>query len=173
VDPLLVTLVLDEDAQERFDRLRRAHFPPDRLLVGAHVTLFHQLPGVERAAIDAALAAATERPRFDVEVAGLRLLGRGVGFVLRSAELMQLRARLAAGWSAWLTPQDRQPFRPHLTVQNKVSPERARETHARLAAGFSPDRVTALGLDLWWYRNGPWEHAARHAFPSPGGGAGS
>ena len=42
--PLIVTALLDEAAQERFDRLRREHFPPERSHLAAHLTLFHHLP---------------------------------------------------------------------------------------------------------------------------------
>ena len=42
--PLILTLRLDPESQARFDALRRAHFPPERNLLGAHVTLFHALP---------------------------------------------------------------------------------------------------------------------------------
>lgn len=45
MQPLIVTLALDEQAQARFDALRSRHFPPDRNVLDAHVTLFHALPG--------------------------------------------------------------------------------------------------------------------------------
>lgn len=41
--PLVVTLALDEATQQWFDALRSQHFPRTR--VGAHLTLFHALPG--------------------------------------------------------------------------------------------------------------------------------
>jgi hypothetical protein len=44
----VVTLLLDDGAQRRFDRLREAYFPPERNHVAAHVTLFHALPGGQR-----------------------------------------------------------------------------------------------------------------------------
>ena len=47
--PLVVTLALDDDAQARLDALRRTHFPSDRNVVPAHVSLFHALPGEHRA----------------------------------------------------------------------------------------------------------------------------
>src|SRR6476469_7699644 len=43
--PLIVTLLLDDAAQQRFDALRTAHFPAERNHLAAHVTLFHALPG--------------------------------------------------------------------------------------------------------------------------------
>ena len=92
---------------------------------------------------------------------GVRSLGRGVAFVLESPRLGALRAELARRWGAWLTPQDRQAFRPHVTVQNKVSPADARALLERLQAGFAPFAVEGRALALWHYRGGPWEAAGR------------
>ena len=50
-----------------------------------------------------------------------------------------------------------------MTVQNKVTPERARTLLAELAAGFAPYDVTATGLGLWRYLGGPWEPVERYA----------
>lgn len=163
--PLILTLALDPQAQERFDRLRREHFPPERNHLGAHVTLFNHLPGAQDTAIRAELrrVAATCAPA-DVAVTGVRSLGRGVAFALRSAEVDAVRARLAAAWSPWLTPQDRGRRALHVTVSNKVSPDRARALDARLSAGFVPEVVRAPGLNLWRYLGGPWEHLASYPF---------
>ena len=117
--PLVVSLLLDDEAQGRFDRLRAEHFPPERNHLRAHVTLFHALPGEHLDAVRADLATAADRDAFDVAVTGLRFLGRGVAFTLESAELGALSAELAAAWRPWLTAQDRQRHAPHVTVQNK------------------------------------------------------
>ena len=162
--PLIVTLLLDEEAQRRFDRLRAAHFPPERNVLSAHVTLFHALPGEQLDRVGADLAEAAARPPFDVDVTGVRSLGRGVAYTLASAPLTHLRAGLATRWASMLTPQDRQRHAPHVTVQNKVDPAVARELHARLAAAFVPETVRARGLGLWRYLGGPWEPVAEHLF---------
>ncbi|WP_299954029.1 2'-5' RNA ligase family protein [uncultured Modestobacter sp.] len=178
--PLIVTLLLDRAAQERFDRLRAEHFPA-RPLSGAHrepasgggkgvfrlqahVTLFHALPGEQLEPVRRELAAAADRPAFDVTVTGVRFLGRGVALDLGSSQLTALRTRLAGAFDPWLTRQDRQWSRPHVTVQNKVAPDVARALHAQLSAGFVPETVTARGLGLWHYRGGPWEPADRLLF---------
>lgn len=156
--PLILTLALDPVAFGRFDRMRRAHFPPERNLIPAHLTLFHHLPSAEAAAIQSTLAdVAAREAAMPLEVEGVRSLGRGVAFNLRSAELARLRGRLAAAWRDWLGPQDRQGFRPHVTVQNKVSNEAARQLHAQLEAAFVPFAVTGTGLLLWRYLGGPWD----------------
>ncbi|MFP5370430.1 MAG: 2'-5' RNA ligase family protein [Actinomycetes bacterium] len=166
-DPLVVTLLLADDAQRVFDRLRAEHFPPGRNHVAAHVTLFHALPGEQLAAVSADLAAAARRPAFDVAVTGLRLLGRGVTYTLRSPELADLRAELASQWRPWLTRQDQQRHAPHVTVQNKVEPATARLLHERLSAAFVPWAAPARGLGLWRYLGGPWEPVAEHLFAHP------
>ena len=162
--PLVVTLLLDDDAQARFDRLRAEHFPPERNHIAAHVTLFHALPGEHVATVRADLVAAADRAAFQVAVTGLRLLGRGVAYVLESPELSSVRAGLAATWAPWLTPQDRQRHAPHVTVQNKVEPAVARALHDRLLAGFAPELVRARGLGLWRYLGGPWSPVAEAPF---------
>ncbi len=164
-DPLILTLAVGEAEQARFDQLRAAHFPPDRNLVSAHVTLFHHLPGQELISIQQALTAiCRDQPPFAVAVAGLRSLGRGTAYRLAAPELSRLRATLAERWAAWLTAQDRQPYQPHLTIQNKVTPEAAASLLRRLQAEFAPFTIRAEGLLLWHYRGGPWEEAARFRF---------
>ncbi|MGY1751592.1 2'-5' RNA ligase family protein [Blastococcus sp. SYSU D01042] len=163
-EPLIVTLLLDDADQQRFDRLRAEHFPPERNVLQAHVTLFHALPGEHLDAVRADLAAAADRPPFDVAVTGVRSLGRGVAYVLESGTLAALRAGLASAWAPWLTPQDRQRHSPHVTVQNKVEPAVARALRDRLLMGFAPHDVRARGLGLWRYLGGPWEPLGEHAF---------
>ena len=162
--PLILTLLLEDEAQARFDRLRAEHFPAERNFLQAHVTLFHALPGDHEDAVRAELGAAADRPRFSVAVTGVRSLGRGVAYDLASAELDDLRRGLADAWAHWVMPQDRQRHRAHVTVQNKVAPDAARALHQRLSASFEPGSVTATGLGLWRYLGGPWEPVDRFWF---------
>ncbi len=149
----------------RFDELRRRFFPPERLHVGAHVTLFHALPGEREPTVARALdEACAGTPPFRVAVAGLRSLGRGVAYRLTAPEAALLRDSLRGLFEGWLTPQDRGTWWMHVTVQNKVSPDVARKTHALLAGEPLPTAVTANGLALWRYLGGPWELVARYAF---------
>jgi predicted GNAT family acetyltransferase/2'-5' RNA ligase len=167
--PLILSAVLDAPVQRRLDALRRAHFPPERNHLDAHVTLFHHLPGAEVDAVARAVATvARQRPAPPVEVTGVRLLGRGVAVALASPELAAVRAGLAGDWSTWLTAQDRSKRDLHVTVQNKVTPNAARALHAELSVGFVPERTQAVALALWRYRGGPWEAVARYAFAGEG-----
>nr|WP_321986250.1 2'-5' RNA ligase family protein [uncultured Lichenicoccus sp.] len=164
---LLLTLSLSEPAQTTFQALRLRHFPAGRNQVPAHVSLFHTLPGADRTSIVHTLAALdAERPAILVQPP--RSLGAGVAFPLASPALLDLRARLARDWESWLTAQDRQGYRPHVTVQNKVSRQEAADTLARLAAGFVPWRTEGMALRLWRYLGGPWEALEQFELrPSP------
>ncbi|WP_103348222.1 2'-5' RNA ligase family protein [Amycolatopsis sp. CA-128772] len=165
--PLVVTLAVDEHAQTAWNALRRRWFPPERLLVDAHLTLFHALPGEHLAAVLADSAEVAGEP-FELRVSRVRSLGRGVALDIESAALLRLHAALRARWSPWLTRQDAQPFKPHVTVQNKVSPEVAAVTLEAVRGEPGPGTATATGLDVWRYRGGPWEHLAAVPFTTAG-----
>lgn len=156
--PLILTAKMEPRAYQHFQALRDRHFPPERNVVPAHLTLFHHLPGTElNAIVDRLKAVARGTPALHVEVAGLRSLGRGVAFDLRSLDLEDLRAELAHAWDTLLIPQDRQGFRPHVTVQNKVEPRAAKALLNELSRDFRPWSFVIDGLLLWRYLDGPWE----------------
>ena len=159
-DPFVLTVRLDDATQERFDALRREHFPPGRTAVGAHVTVFHALPPANDTpdAVSAVLGELAPSPSV-VTVTGVRSLGRGVAYTLEAPGVVPVRAALVREFAGRLTAQDSQPWRPHVTVQNKVTPGEARALLARLSASFAPFDAVALGLVLWRYRGGPWELA--------------
>ena len=170
-DPIILTLALDAVSQDAFDALRTRYFPPARLVVGAHVTMFHALPGEmadEIAACVQALCAAT--PAFGLRLGGVRFLGRGVALDLVAGEALALRAGLRKRFEAVLSAQDRAPWRPHVTVQNKVSAGQARETWAVLQGFACAAPVRAEGVALWRYRGGPWEAMGVCGFEQEGWG---
>jgi hypothetical protein len=57
-----------------------------------------------------------------------------------------------------------QPWRPHITIQNKVERPKADALHRDLHASFKPWQIEIVGLDLWAYLSGPWQHAAFEPF---------
>jgi 2'-5' RNA ligase len=163
--PLILTLQLDEASHQYFNQLRQQYFPPERNYLEAHVTLFHHLPGSEQAAIQEQLRAltATQLP-LPLRVSGVRFLGQGVAYTLENAQLLPLHRALQQQWAAWLTPQDRQPLRPHVTVQNKVVPATARALHEQLSQEFVSFEATGVGFTLWAYQGGPWQELAQFPF---------
>ena len=89
-----------------------------------------------------------------MRVTGVRSLGRGVAYTLASAELGRLHRELVERFGEVLTAQDRQAFRAHVVVQNKVTPEVARDLLRELEGTFAPWEVGAVGVDLWHYLGG-------------------
>jgi 2'-5' RNA ligase len=163
--PLILTLALDALAFARLDVLRCQHFPPERNLVPAHLTLFHALPGREEAAVRQTLRAVTAGSAIvTLHFPTLVSLGRGTAVVVDSPELLALRSQLARRWASWLSAQDRQGYHPHITIQNKVTPAAARQLFTTLVAGWQPFTARGEGLLLWRYLNGPWELIERFAF---------
>ncbi len=143
--------------------MRQQHFPPERNQIAAHLTLFHTLPNT--AEISEVLAwFATQQPPFTLTVTGLRSLGRGVAYTLKSPALEALHTELAQAFHDHLSPQDRQKFMPHVVIQNKAQPEQAKALLSELQSTFHPFEVRAEALDLWHYLNGPWSPAATFPF---------
>jgi 2'-5' RNA ligase len=163
--PLIVMLRFDETSFARFDAERRRHFPPARNHIPAHLTLFHHLPGNHHGEIAEGLASVAARQApFHLVVSSLRFLGQGTAYAIDSPKLQRLRAEIAGGWSAHLTRQDAQGFRPHVTIQNKTDAATAKAIFKRLSTSFMPFQALATGLLLWRYRGGPWEAACEYRF---------
>lgn len=163
--PIIITLQLDERSDAFFNAQRERYFPPAINFIPAHLTLFHNLPGPEfENVIRKTAKVAGTRPGFAMDVTELMKLGRGVAYKIASPELIELRAALAAEFDPWLIKQDRQKFRPHITVQNKVAPHEANALFDHLQSEFEPFKVQATGLQLWFYDGGPWSPAGAVAF---------
>ena len=163
--PIIVTALFDKADTAFFDRMRREHFPAERNQLAAHLTMFHHLlPSIE-AELKHRLTEETRGVRApQARIAGLFSLGRGVAYRIDSPGLVTTRARLAEAFTGLLTPQDAGGWRPHVTIQNKVTPQAAKVLLAALNRDFTPRPVELAGLATWWYRGGPWEPLSRHMF---------
>ena len=161
---LIITAELGDADQAWLDRLRRTHFPPERNLLAAHLTMFHALPPSLEAEVRHRLAQAAKGPLPRAEIAGLMDLGGGVAFRVVSDDLDFIRAELADAFRGSLSAQDGPGWRPHVTIQNKVAPKVARALLTELERGFAPRRLTISGLGLHRYLGGPWETLATYAF---------
>ncbi|WP_218033524.1 2'-5' RNA ligase family protein [Adhaeribacter aerolatus] len=158
-----MTLQLDEPAFAYFNALRQAHFPANINYLDAHLTLFHHLPNTP--AVSGLLEeVAVRQSIISLEVSAVIKLGRGVAYKMQSPALTALQEYLKQQWQPWLTPQNRQGFRPHITIQNKVEVETANQLYEELAAAFSPFTAKGVGLSLWEYRGGPWHKVRDYNF---------
>ena len=154
--PIIVTATIGAADFAWAEGLRRAHFPPDRNQVPAHITLFHHLPPSVEPELLQRMAALCRRKAPAARLSGVLSLGNGVAFCVESAELSAMRAELAEAFHGLLMPQDMAPPRLHITVQNKVPAETARALHRSLGATFRPRPLIIDGLALWHYAGGPW-----------------
>jgi 2'-5' RNA ligase len=163
--PFILTLKLDEVSFKTFNALRQVYFPPLRNFIPAHLTLFHALPGeAEQRLCEDLGEICAQTAALQISFPGVRFLGRGVAIEAESPGLIELRNKLAKGWSGLLVPQDRQGYRPHVTIQNKVEVEEARQLFGKLSEEWQPIAGSGDGLLLWRYRGGPWEFAKEFWF---------
>jgi hypothetical protein len=157
----IVSIEIDETNFFWLEDLRRQHFPRERNLLSAHLTMFHRLSLEQILRLQNASLPAHPLP---VRFTNVRFLGRGVAIEVASPALVELRETLKQRTGGVLTPQDSQTWRPHITIQNKVAPAMARELFDSLSPAFVPREGYAMALRFWRYLNGPWSRAARRSF---------
>jgi hypothetical protein len=165
--PIILTALMGAEDFAWADGLRRAHFPPERNVVPAHITLFHHLPPSLLPELAGRMKHICAAPPPLAIVNGVLLLGRGVAFDVRSDGLLEIWHELADAFTGLLTPQDQAHPRFHITVQNKVEPSAARALADSLKADFRPRPLKIAGLAAWHYREGgSWDLAKKASFRS-------
>lgn len=162
--PLIITADLGSADFAWLDAQRRAHFPPERNQLAAHLTMFHALPPSLEDAVRAQLKLATAGSPPAATIAGLMNLGGGVAYRVQSSGLNNIRAALADHFHGSLTAQDTGGWRAHVTIQNKVTSSIARHLFDELSTSFEPRPLTIRGLALHRYLGGPWETLSRFSF---------
>lgn len=167
--PIIVTAALPDALFAMANRLRQAHFPPERNLLAAHLTLFHAIPpSCERELRFLLADLARDNPPPPARLTGIVSLGRGTALGIESAALLALRDTIAERFAGSLTAQDRHRPRLHVTIQNKVSPAEAKELQAELTGRITPATFAIPALEMHWYDGGPWKQAGRWAFRGAG-----
>lgn len=161
---LIVTAEIGPTDFAWLDGLRRAHYPVDRNQVPAHLTMFHALPPSAESELRARIAQAVRRRAPAATIAGIMDLGGGVAFRVVSTELDRLREELADGLHGLLGALDSGGWRPHVTIQNKVSPKVARALKEALERSFRPRPLSISGLAIHRYLDGRWQAVAATAF---------
>ena len=154
---LIVTAEMGREDFAWLDRMRRAHFPPERNQLSAHLTMFHALPPSAENDVRARLKDAARGARPGASIDGLMNLGGGVAYRIVSPDLDRIRAELASAFHGLLSAQDAGGWRPHVTIQNKVPAKTARALFDQLRLDFRPRPLAISGLALHRYLDGPWE----------------
>lgn len=162
--PILITATFAPGDDGWLQELRRAHYPPALNRVPAHLTLFRLLPPSAEGELGRRLAAyaAASPPR--ATIAGVMDLGEGTALRVESVELADMREDLALALHGLLTPQDQTPWRPHITIQNKVEPREARRLQAVLRGCYDGRPLAIRALAAWRYLGGPWEPIRQWVF---------
>lgn len=169
----VLTLTTTPSLTDPLTALRRSHFPRHLDRHPAHLTLFHALPASETAPITAALdelCAAAQGP-VRLAAGGAFRMRRGVGINVAadgagnrgagqgkeggSQAARRLHGELQRRWWGFLSAQDRRPWRPHWTVQNKAADEGAVDAAMEdVRVGFRGAEGLATGCALWRYEKG-------------------
>jgi 2'-5' RNA ligase len=132
--------------------------------VQAHLTLFHHLPPAVERELTQRLGHYAAAPAPQATITGIMDLGRGTALRVESEQLADIRYDLAEALRGLLIPQDQAPWRPHITIQNKVEPKQAKALQAELRATFQPRPLNIKGLASWRYLGGPWELIREFSF---------
>lgn len=163
--PFILTAALPDDIQGWAEGLRRAHFPPERNHLHAHVTMFHSFaPSLLDELQDYLPQVARDFAAPQAAITGLLDFGKGTAIALESPQLRRLRALIAEHFHGNLTEQDLHDPRPHITIQNKVSKEEARALQAELGPTIEKRSFAFTALELHRYLGGPWELVKRMPF---------
>lgn len=161
--PLILTLQLNKEAFHYFNALRKKYFPKEKNFIDAHLTLFHHLP-FENFIIEKLQNISKEQNDISLLVSDVVSIGKGTAIKIKSVALCKLHKQLQVEWQHLLTPQDKQRLWPHVTIQNKVTPQAAKDLFHYLSSSHSHFNGTGIGMQLWKYQNGPWEHLQDFAF---------
>jgi hypothetical protein len=166
-DTFVLTLRMDEVSFTRLDVLRRRYFPPDTNFLPAHLTLFHALTAEQVARLLIARPSLIGKS-IPLQFVRPALIGRGVVIEVGRGGPADFHSRLVEALGHGLTRQDRQPFRPHVTIQNKVTRADAKATFSEVANDFSPWPGHGIGLEVWRYLGGPWAPHLQLSFEAEG-----
>ena len=161
--PMIITLEMDEKSHDYFTNLRNQYFPGHANYLEAHITLFYHLPSNQPFIIDILKESAKHKP-MNLDITQVSNFGNAVAFIVSSPALSTLHGRLQKAFQPFLISQDRNKLRPHITVQNKVTAFKAKQTHELLNADFKPFRIKGVGLKTWSYLKGPWREREFYSF---------
>ena len=162
--PLIVTADFSTDDFAWLEGLRRAHYPAELNRVPVHLTMFQGLPPSAAEEVRQQLSVHAAGPPPGAMIAGLMNLGSGVAYRVVSDDLEGIREEVADHFHGMLCAPDAAGWRPHITIQNKVTPRQAKQLLDALERDFRPRALGIAGLSVHRYRGGPWETLAAYKF---------
>lgn len=162
--PLLVTADLPGEIFKWADGLRRAHFPPERNKLKAHVTLFHALPPSVEDELRELLGGLARQAPPAARIKGLMKLDGGTALAVESPGMANLHAEIQHHMRGLTILKDSGPLRLHITIHNKVSAKEARALQAQLEAVLKPREFRFRGFELFAFREGFWQSIRAYPF---------
>lgn len=152
---LIITLIIDDTAQQFFNEKRLQFYPAYANFVPAHLTLFYNLP-VGNNLVQATLLKMISTVQFQMKVNSLICINNFVAYQIESSDLANIHLDIQFALKKFLHYKDLQPLWPHITIQNKGTAYKAFKTHQYLTLQFAPFNITALGFSTWLYANKRW-----------------
>ena len=159
----VLTLRTNREFHERINDLRKQYFPAQLNKIGAHITLFHALPGSQLGPIISdILEIANTQQGFEIQTIRPLKMSHGVALDANNQDAHRLWDTLVRKWGPagadFLSKQDQQ-FKAHYTIQNKVEKDVAEKTWEEARAQFKSDEGRAVGFTLYKYmKGGHWRY---------------
>lgn len=169
----VLTLLTDVAHHKRMTALRERFFPKHLNKLGAHLTLFHALPGsrLDDHILPTIQDVVAHTASFKVHAVKPFRLKRGMAISVAknhgSVQAQELHDALQKPWldAGFLSEQDRGACRIHYTVMNKVEDDaKVAKALSELENEFRGDWGVAEGLGLWRYHKGYWNWEKRFDF---------
>lgn len=169
----VLTLLTDQAHHKRMTALRDKYFPEHINKLGAHLTLFHALPGsrLDDRILPTIHDVVSNTYSFKVHAVRPFRLKRGMAISVAknhgSAQAQEVHNALQRPWldAAFLSEQDQGGCRVHYTVMNKVDDDaEVEKALEELQGEFRGDWGVAEGLGLWRYDKGYWTWQRRFDF---------
>ncbi len=152
---LIITLKLEEAAQSFFEEKRSFYFPRHCNYVPAHCTFFHGAPNQPE--FIESLKKFAGQPEMVIETTGVLPFANGIAYSLSNSYLEEAHAQLQEKFSNHLSGKDKKIWKPHITVQNKVTAFKAESSFKKLAENFVPFNFKAEGFNGYVYAKQKWD----------------
>lgn len=160
---LILTLLINDEAQLFFEEKRKQYFPAHVNFTTAHITLFHCLP-YKDFVIEKIKTIVENTNPFIINVDKIMHYKSFNGYEITSDKLLKLHKNLRNNFINMLSLKDIKPFRPHVTIQNKTTAFKAEKTYQLLAENFTPFLAEAIGVSCWYYCKNKWEKQEDYLF---------
>ena len=151
----ILSVLMDQKTQQRLNEWRKQYFPESINYLQAHITLFHKLDLHKFASMDQ--LPAQPKNKLELSFDKVYFLGKGFAIETLCPPLLEFHLKFQKVYFSELSKQDQQTKKLHVTLQNKVPPDKAKIDFEEFKAQFQGFKGEAIGLSLHHYLGGPWQ----------------